>query len=341
VSVAAISSRKALGRCATLLALSLLAVAALHGHHALAQARNPFNVGVTEGGGRGSGVVGWIIAEQLAFERLLSGAVRAVRGGAGALWTLIGLSFAYGVFHAAGPGHGKAVVASYMIANEQALKRGLLISLAAAILQGLVAVAIVGGLAAILHATAQVMTRAANLIEIGSFAAVAALGAWLVWRKGRAFVAALRQKPAAAASRFACEAIEDDSGHVHDENCGHFHMPDPKALGDAFRWRDAALTIATAGSRPCSGAILVLVFSLAQGVLYAGMAATAAMSLGTAITTGALAAMAVLFKKVALRFTGETSRRGVLLARGLELLAACAVFILGSALLLGYSLADL
>jgi nickel/cobalt exporter len=337
------SSRKAL-----LAALCVACVALFLAPHASAQARNPFNVGITEGGGAGTGIVGWIIAKQIEFERLLSGAVRAVRTDNRAFWSLAGLSFAYGVFHAAGPGHGKAVVASYMLANERALRRGLVISFLAALLQGVVAIAIVGGLDVILHATAAKMRDAAHFVEIGSFAGIAVLGAWLVWRKGRAFLAVCRAPAVSLAfaggggSKIAGEAVDADADHVHDENCGHFHMPDPSALGGAgFSWREAALTILAAGSRPCSGAIIVLVFALAQGLFLAGVASTFAMALGTAITTGALAALAVLAKGVALRFTGTTSPRGVLISRGLELAAAFLVMFLGVALCLGYTVAGL
>ena len=342
-----VAQRDAARDVAILCAVALGVLLVLDCADAFAQARNPFNVGVTEGGRAQGGVAGWILARQLEFERLLSGAVRAVRTSTAALWTLMGFSFAYGVFHAAGPGHGKAVVASYMIANERALRRGLAISFAAAMLQALVAIAIVGGLALLFNATSQMMRNAATFVEIASFAGIAALGAWLVWRKGRDLVLELRRPTprlalaGAPAARFTCEAVDADASHVHDEQCGHFHMPDPKRLGDNFSWRDAILTVVTAGSRPCSGAILVLVFALAQGILYAGVAATFAMALGTAITTGALASIAVLFKHIALRLTGETSRRGVIVARALEFLAACLVLFLGVALVLGYSMAGI
>ncbi|MCC2096210.1 MAG: high frequency lysogenization protein HflD, partial [Hyphomicrobiales bacterium] len=154
---------------------------------ALAQARHPFNVGVSEGGGiPGSGLARWILTQQIAFERMMAGTVQAITTDRAALWTLIGIAFAYGVFHAAGPGHGKAVVASYMLANERALKRGLIISLLAAILQGVVAIGIVGVLAILLNATAARMKAAASFVEVASYLAVAVLGLWLVWRKGGA-----------------------------------------------------------------------------------------------------------------------------------------------------------
>jgi len=323
-------------------AVGLLALVCVAGE-AMAQgaARNPFSVGVSEGGGQYTGVLGWIMSQQMAFERQMSGAVRAIRTTGAGFWTLAGISFAYGVFHAAGPGHGKAVVAAYMIANERALKRGLVISGLASLLQGLVAIAIVGVLALLLNATAQRMRDAAQWVEMASFAGIASFGGFLAWRKGRALLTALRPQAPALASRFVCEAVEGDETHQHGPNCGHFHMPDPSTLGKpTFAFRDAALTVITAGARPCSGAILVLVFSMAQGIFWAGVAATFAMALGTAITTGALATMAVLAKDLAMRLTGgQSSRRGEIIGRTLEFAAACLVLLLGLALLLGFTLA--
>ena len=325
--------------------MGLLALACVAGE-AVAQglgtpARNPFSVGVSEGGGQYTGVLGWIMSQQMEFERQMSGAVRAIRTSGAGFWTLAGISFAYGVFHAAGPGHGKAVVAAYMIANERALKRGLVISGLASLLQGFVAIAIVGVLALLLNATAQRMRDAAQWVEMASFAGIALFGGFLAWRKGRALLGALRPPAPASASRFICEVVDADESHVHGADCGHFHMPDPRTLGKpAFSWRDAALTVVTAGSRPCSGAILVLVFSMAQGIFWAGVAATFAMALGTAITTGALATMAVLAKDLALRLTGgQSNRRDEIVGRTLEFAAACLVLALGLALLLGFTLA--
>jgi ABC-type nickel/cobalt efflux system permease component RcnA len=229
-----------------------------------------------------------------------------------------------------------------MIANERALKRGLILTFLAAILQGVVAVAIVGVAALIFNATAQRMTQAAQAIEMVSYGAVAALGLWLVWTKGRSLARELRiasPTPTLAAvggaqvpSRFSCEAV--DPGHVHTADCGHLHAPDPATLGADFSWTSALATIVAAGARPCSGAILVLVFSLAQGVFPAGVGAVVAMSLGTALTTGALAAIAVLAKGLAMRLTGG-SDRGALVARAAEFLAAVVVLVVGLGLLAG------
>lgn len=335
---------------------------------ALAQAHNPFGVGISEGGGSASGLTGWLLAEQATFERQLSTAVRAARSGGVALAWLIGLSFTYGVFHAAGPGHGKAVMASYLFANERALKRGMILSLLAACLQGLVAIVLVGILAMLLHATAQRMKDAASLVESLSYAGIAVLGAWLVWQKGRRFVVALLAPPPASftlpfapalasaattpslapasPSPHLAYALAADCGcapvpgfmadGVHGPDCGHWHAPDPATLGEGFSWREAILTVIAAGSRPCSGAILVLVFALAQGLFAMGIAAVVAMSLGTAVTTGALAALAVLAKGLTMRMTRPGSRRGTLVVRGLETAAAAVVLAAGLSLFFGF-----
>ncbi len=376
-----------LGVACIVVALSFLDAAA-HEMFAQAPARSPFDIGVREGSGPppATGFSAWVLSEQIRFERMLSGAVRAIKADASALWTLLGISFAYGVFHAAGPGHGKAVVASYMLANERSLRRGVIISLMAAILQGVVAVLIVGILAAVLNATSARMRDAAHAVEIASYAGIALLGAWLIWRKGRGLLAVLgfgapghghdhapvhdhaahqHEAPAHIAQLHHDHAHHDHHGHahnhaqdhghhhghdhapvvakaaapaphVHDEHCGHFHAPSPDMLTDKnFSWKTATLTVFAAGARPCSGAILVLVFALAQGIFFVGVAATFAMSMGTAITTGALAAMAVLAKGLAVRFLGEGSDRGVVAVRALELVAAILVFMLGASLLMG------
>ena len=106
------------------------------------------------------GIAGWLLAKQAEFYRMLSGAIRNARTDGSAVWLLMGISFAYGVFHAAGPGHGKAVISSYLVANEETWKRGVTLSFASALLQALVAVAVVGIAAALLGATAGTMNRA-------------------------------------------------------------------------------------------------------------------------------------------------------------------------------------
>lgn len=315
-------------------------------------AHRPFAVGGGEGGGGAEGgFTGFLIGEQSRLTHLMAGKVHALHGQPSALWGLMALGLGYGVFHAAGPGHGKALIASYMMANERSLKRGAVMALLAALLQALVAVALVGAAALILNATAAQMNTAADGLALMSAAAVAAMGVWLSWRKGRALIAVLRLRferrralaeaptfagiawspPPRTLSAAAYRAAEPGAEPAVDLCCA----PDPAALAGALSWREAAGTVIAAGARPCSGAILVLVFALAQGVVAAGVAATFAMALGVAATTGALAFTAVFAKSVAVRFASGEDSRAALVARSFEFAAALAVFAFGVLLLLG------
>jgi len=336
------------------LALALLASCAAP---ALAQlAQRPFAVGGGEGGGGASGgVTGWLLAEQSQLTHLIAAHVKALHGDPAAVWGLVGLGFAYGVFHAAGPGHGKALIASYMMANDRALKRGVVMAFLAALLQGLVAVALVAIAALAFNATSSQMNSAADWLALASYAGIVAIGLWLIWTKGRALVAALRARRARHATivrgalyegapwrpgangngETAFRAHAPGEEAIEAAECGHAHAPDPAALGESFSWRAAATTVLAAGSRPCSGAILVLVFALAQGLFAAGVAATFAMSLGTALTTGALAWAAVFAKALAMRLAAGDDSRVVLAARAFEFVAALLVLAFGLALMFG------
>jgi ABC-type nickel/cobalt efflux system permease component RcnA len=319
------------------------------------------------------GIVGWLLAKQSEFYREMSSTIRAAKSDGSAVWTLLGISFAYGIFHAAGPGHGKAVISSYLVANQETARRGIVLSFASALMQALVAVLIVGICAWLLNATARTMCSAEKVIEIASYALIAAFGARLVWTKGGGFMRALQTQhpvPAMAlagdhaghghdhhhdhshahAQAHAHVAHHDhehghddhghDHGHVHDEHCGHSHGPTPSELAGPGGWRRGFGAIFAVGIRPCSGAILVLVFALAQGLFWAGIAATFVMGLGTAITVATIAVIAVSAKDLARRLSGGREGSGALIMRGVEFGAAGLVLLFGVGLLLGYIAAE-
>lgn len=280
--------------------------------------RSPFGIGFREAAPSATGLGGWLLAMQASFSRSLQTAVAAIRQGGS--WTpMMLIGFTYGVFHAAGPGHGKAVIAGYIVAGERALVRGFSLSAAAALLQAFVAIAIVGIGTLLIGAPAASVNRAGTLIETVSFVLVAVLGLMVTWRKaGR--LAALMQ----GSGPGACAP-----------GCGHVHLTDATALVRLGSWRERAGVVLAAGSRPCAGAVLILVFSASQGMLAVGIVATLAMALGTALTTGALASLAVFAKVLALRLAGGRGSAGSLAVGGLELLAGAFVLVLGAAMLAG------
>jgi ABC-type nickel/cobalt efflux system permease component RcnA len=213
-------------------------------------------------------------------------------------------------------------------------------------LQALVAVVLVGICAWLLNATAQTMCGAEKAIEIASYALIAAFGARLVWTKGGGFMRALQAKrpqPALAVAHHHHDHghhHHDHGHHVHDEHCGHSHGPMPDELAGPGGWQRGLGAIFAVGLRPCSGAILVLVFALAQGLFWAGIAATFVMGLGTAITVATIAVLAVSAKDVARRLSGGSEGGGTLIMRGIEFGAAGLVLLFGLGLLLGYLAAE-
>jgi nickel/cobalt exporter len=341
--------RFGLARGLAICAAVAVAVLVLDGAlHALL-AQNPFGAprpGAAEP--QAGGIVGWLLAKQSEFYREMSATIRRAKSDGSAVWTLLAISFAYGVFHAAGPGHGKAVISSYLVANQETARRGIVLSFASALMQALVAVTIVAVCAWLLNATAKTMCGAEKAVEIASYALIAAFGARLVWTKGGGFIRALQApQPAAVLAAAAHHHDHDhghhhhhDDGHVHDEHCGHSHGPDPSELAGPGGWRRGLGAILAVGIRPCSGAILVLVFALAQGLFWAGIAATFVMGLGTAITVATIAVIAVSAKDLARRLSGGSEGSGALIMRGVEFAAAGLVLLFGVGLLFGYIAAE-
>lgn len=271
-----------------------------------------------------SGVTGFILAKQAQFYRALIQAVRAAKADGHAIGMLAGLSFLYGMFHAAGPGHGKAVISSYLLADGGTLRRGIALSFASAFVQASAAVLFVGVLALVLGATAVAMAQAMNLLEIAAYGGIALFGAYLAVTKAWALIALMRGSA---------------PSHAHDADCGctQSHVPDPVLLqGPGGGWRRAMIAVVSAGARPCSGAILVLTFALSQGVPASGVAAVFAMGIGTALTVSAIAILAVYGKRVAVKVAGFGGERSIVLLRMVELMAALLVMGFGFALLTGY-----
>jgi nickel/cobalt exporter len=288
------------------------------------------------------GFTGWILGKQAEFYRMLSGLVRAAKADGSAAYTLLGISFLYGVFHAAGPGHGKAVISSYLVANNETWRRGIVLSFASAILQAFTAIAVVGVAAVLLGATAKAMGNTVRVIEIVSYTLIILIGLRLLWVKGRAFLRALgrREGPHSHAQEHGHHHHhhhDHDHDHDHDASAwSHGHAPEPSELA-GVHWLKRGLTaIVAVGLRPCSGAIIVLVFALAQGLFWIGVASTFVMGLGTAITVAAIATLAVGARGLAGRLAKAKPGAGAIILRGVETAAALVIVLFGAALLTGY-----
>ena len=344
----------------------------------------------------------WLMQTQQKVHRALAVAVRDLKTESPVWAALVlgGLSFAYGVLHAAGPGHGKAVISSYVLANEKTVRRGIMLSFLAAAIQGLSALVVVGVLVLAMNATSMEIKSTEHWIETASWALVAAIGLWLVIGQARAILRSrqtdtagmqeghLQHAPVAhehAARRATAHAQTDAHSHVHDHDCGcahdhgqhaahdhnqhhaapthdhahsdrdlrdhhnhdhhnhdhnhaddhdccgHSHIPSPQDLAGPLSWSKALAIAFSVGIRPCTGAILVLIFAISQGLLWAGVFATFAMAIGTAITVSVLASLALASRDLATRMAGGGSTWGRRVERTIGLVGALLVFGMGVA----------
>jgi len=337
-------------------------------HAGAAHAQSSLGIGTNDAMPSSTGLfahqLAWINLKQQEFYRALANAMKAMRQDGSKLWLLIGLSFLYGIFHAAGPGHGKAVISSYMVANEVALRRGIMLSFISALLQAATAIAVMLLAWFVLRGTAISMTDAAWFLEIASYVFVTAFGVWLLWKKAGPLVLNLfRKRPAYSLSAAGIGAIDGGDatarrsmsrvrlnhpdaspaavftcGHDHAsgavcDTCGHSHMPDPSLMGgDRFDWRTAWSAVVAVGIRPCSGALIVLSFAILNGLWTGGILSVLAMSIGTAITVSILASLAVLAKDWAMMFAGG-GRLGSIVHKAIEIGGAALVFLFGLILL--------
>ncbi|QIT54779.1 nickel/cobalt transporter [Aquisalimonas sp. 2447] len=228
--------------------------------------------------------IGWIVAEQRSLHRALTERVRALRSDAGVseFVALLGLCFLYGLFHAAGPGHGKAVISTYLLTHRTRVLQGVALSTAASLLQGATAVVLVLALVHVAGWLSRDVMQQSVSMELVSFGLIAGLGGFLMARAGRQL-----WRTHGTGRLTGADAHHAGSGHC----CGGHHVaPD---AGEGGRVWPAAATVLAVGARPCTGAILVLVAANLLGLWFVGVAAVAAMSLGTALAVAVLACIAV------------------------------------------------
>jgi len=239
----------------------------------------------------------WVREQQQAFYGSMSGTLRQIKTSSpyAAAWTLMFLSFGYGIFHAAGPGHGKTVISAWLLATENELKRGITIAFLSSIIQALVAILLVSVLLLLVASAGSMARDVGGFLESASYAMIGAMGLYLIWT-------ALRPKPL---------QVHHDHyhhDHVHNENCGHAHVAEAKQVRGQWTFTKAFSLAFAVGIRPCTGAILVLILANALGIYWAGVASTLVMAIGTFLTVSVIAAIAVYSKKLAMRLASRDDK---------------------------------
>ena len=287
--------------------------------------------------------VQWARDEQQVYYGTMSAALHALKAGSSstAAWTLMALGFGYGVFHAAGPGHGKVVISSWLLATENDLKRGLLVAFFSSMFQAVTAIALVTLLLLIVAGVGGVIRDVTSYLEAASYAMICGLGLYLMWTALRLWFRPKRNIDKVVAqqtsSKFDFEIVNQNviTYHLHDEHCGHAHAPEPKDLrGDWSLTKALSLSFAI-GLRPCTGAILVLLSANALGLFWAGVASTLAMGFGVFLTVSLIALITVFGKDFAIKLAGGDTRRLGIVVNLLRFGGGAAVAFMGGIMFLG------
>ncbi|HEU0071978.1 MAG TPA: hypothetical protein VFS04_11835 [Alphaproteobacteria bacterium] len=268
-----------------------------------------------------SGIAARAMREMLQWQRrmnmALAAQMRAIRDGVGfsalfgSLLAGLGLAFLYGALHVAGPGHGKAVIVSYFLGQDARISRGLWLGLQIAATHVVAAIIIVWLADAALRQAFGGTPAELRAVQAISYGAILLIGLHLIWQAARRF--------AGHAAPALCE-----HGHAHD----HEHQHEQ----GGERTRQGLLSFAV-GLVPCTGATLVMLYALANGILYAGIAMVVAIGAGMAVTMAIIGMATIVARRAALaRFpqarTGAGRIGGIL-----QLLAGLAIALLGAAML--------
>jgi len=234
--------------------------------------------------------------------------------------SLIVASLIYGLVHAAGPGHGKVLVSSYVMANNQTMSRGILLAFLSAFVQGTVAIVLVGSLVFLFNQSGATIKNYGHSLAQLSYCLIIALGVYL-------FISLLRK-------RLTTSTPALDHAH-HDENCGcsHGHMPTSQEVQGDWDLPKIISLVLSVGLRPCTGALYILAFALVKGLFWVGAIAVYAMSLGTAITISLMIMAVVSGRQLALSTSGQNSKAGKLVYDVCAFGGAIVIVLFGSLLL--------
>ncbi|WP_333620567.1 nickel/cobalt transporter [Pantoea septica] len=225
--------------------------------------------------------------------------VKTAPGQAGGLLVLF--SLAYGVLHALGPGHGKVVITTFLATHPARLNLTLRLTLLASLVQGSVAIVLVTLMLVVLQTSSRQLHLSSYWLEKGSYLLVIGLGIWIGVRALKTLLRQLRPR-----SPITIRALRADHQHHAHCGCGHAHLPDAQQVAEAVSVKTQLLLIASMGLRPCSGAIMMLLFSRVIGVYLWGVLSAVVMALGTALTISAIGLLVQRARTLAQRLGGES-----------------------------------
>ncbi|MEL4013759.1 nickel/cobalt transporter [Dryocola clanedunensis] len=224
-----------------------------------------------------SAFIQWCLSVQITLHRYLVLYLLQINNAqySGGIWLLTG-SFIYGVLHAIGPGHGKFIVTTYLSTNNETPFVSRAVPFLGSLMQGLTAIAFVFILSVLLNLSGGDLSQSRWYVEKLSALLIGAFGMFIIWRAVRGY------RPAKMQIKSLVPAGQ--SGHQHDDQCGCGHNHGVGYCGRDGSWMTHLGVIVAIGARPCSGAIMILLFSNALGFITWGIMAVMTMALGTALS---------------------------------------------------------
>lgn len=219
--------------------------------------------------------------------------------------TLSSLGFLYGILHAIGPGHGKAIIATFTLSQPTARRQTLAIAIGGALMQGVSAILWVALAMGLLHLLMPDAVNHSHWLNRANAALIIAIGAYILYR----------HRPR----------------HRHDAHCacGHdHHHHDAPATSALSPWA----AIIAIGIRPCSGAVISLAAAWSWSLIGAGIAMTLAIACGTALTIATIALLCYHGRQHLARRLTHDGARLASLTRTLALAGGLILILLGALL---------
>ena len=260
-------------------------------------------------------VIRWSARQQREFNHAVAVRLRQTgRDGSWADWSgVMALCFLYGALHAVGPGHGKTVVAAFLLARPGRVRLGVALGLGIPLAQGATAILAAGGLGLAFGVAGLEISGRTSLLEAISYGLILAIGVALLWQVVR-------------------------SGGGNAARCGCHHHAGPDETDHGQHALPLGLGLA-AGMVPCPSAVILMLFAVANGAFGLGVQATLALSLGMGLTVAAVGVLSTLARRTLVRLTAGANRSGILVERGLRI-AGAALIVAFAGLMMAGSIAN-
>ena len=245
---------------------------------------------VEEQGGLFEGVADFLMDFQRRANAEVSFHMNAIERGEdfGAFLLALAVAFAYGAVHALGPGHGKFVIVSYFLGRETQVMRGVVMAVQIAVVHVIAAIVIVWLADLVLRGGFGLGLSDVPGVRAASFLIIVGIGVYMLYQAVRASLRARAHRT---------HEHEHGHPHGHEHSHGHHHRHGHSHGGRA----EGGILALAAGMVPCPGAVLIMLYAVANDMIYPGSLLVAAMSLGIGSSICVLGVGAILARQAAMR----------------------------------------